>query len=92
MSPCFLEFWNFGKVIPIGTTQGWICFSCGPLFFINVFFGLVQSPHVRDFLFFCLFYNLCVNCVCKNDGATKVENKKVFNLPSLFMVMVLFKL
>ncbi len=75
-------------MIPIGTEQGWICFSCWPLLFINVFFGPVQSSHVLDFLCFCLFCNLCVDCVCKNDGVTKVKNKKVFFLPSLFMVMV----
>jgi hypothetical protein len=41
------------------------------------FFGPVQSPQVVEFLCFCLFCNLCVDCVCKNDGVTKVENKKV---------------
>ncbi len=52
--------------------------SYWPLFFINVFFYPTWSPIVFEFLFFCLFLNRCVDCVCKNDNATKIKNSKTF--------------
>ncbi len=71
--------WILARWFLLVTSQWWICFSCLPLFsYKRVFFGPIQNPHVLEFLCFCLFCNLCVDCVCKNDGVTKVENKKVF--------------